>query len=105
MSFRSRASRRVFMAASGIATATLAAVAAGQNQSSVPLAPPDKQPPDLKLPQPVGRKIGYAVVGLGQLALEEVMPAFGFVQVFQTDRACQRTSGQGKASGKSLWYR
>lgn len=46
------------------------------NQQQVPLAPPDKQPPNLKVPEPVKRKIGYAVVGLGQLALEEVMPAF-----------------------------
>lgn len=47
---------------------------AGQQQ--VALAPPDKQPPDLKVPQPVQRKVGFAVVGLGQLALEQVMPAF-----------------------------
>jgi predicted dehydrogenase len=46
------------------------------NQQQVPLAPPDKQPPDLKVPEPVKRKVGYAIVGLGQLALEEVMPAF-----------------------------
>lgn len=43
----------------------------------VPLAPPDKQPPDLKVPEPVARQAGWAIVGLGQLALEEVMPAFG----------------------------
>ena len=42
----------------------------------VPLAPPDKQPPDLKVPQ-AQKKAGYAVVGLGKLALDEVMPAFG----------------------------
>lgn len=42
----------------------------------VPLAPPDKQPPDLKVPEPVKRKVGWAVVGLGELALNEVMPAF-----------------------------
>ena len=42
----------------------------------VPLAPPDRQPPDLKVPEPVRRKVGWAVVGLGALALEEVMPAF-----------------------------
>lgn len=43
----------------------------------IPLAPPDRQPNDLKLPEVVERKIGYAIVGLGQLALEEIMPAFG----------------------------
>lgn len=42
----------------------------------VPLAPPDKQPPKLPVPEPVPRKVGWAVVGLGELALEEVMPAF-----------------------------
>ena len=46
----------------------------------VPLAPPDEQPPDLKVPKPVKKKVGYAVVGLGELALGEVMPAFGECQ-------------------------
>ncbi|WP_162665775.1 hypothetical protein [Gemmata massiliana] len=41
-----------------------------------PLAPPDKQPPDLKLPELVEKTVGFAIVGLGQLALEEIMPAF-----------------------------
>jgi predicted dehydrogenase len=41
-----------------------------------PLAPPDKEPPELELPEPVPRKVGYAVVGLGVLAVEEVLPAF-----------------------------
>jgi predicted dehydrogenase len=45
-------------------------------RQDVPLAPPDKQPPDLKVPQPVARKVGWAIVGLGKLALEQVMPAF-----------------------------
>jgi predicted dehydrogenase len=44
---------------------------------AVPLAPPDKQPPDLKVPDAPERKLGWAIVGLGQLALEEIMPAFG----------------------------
>src|SRR3954453_6711284 len=43
----------------------------------VPLAPPDAQPPSLKLPEAVARQAGWAIVGLGQLAVEEVMPAFG----------------------------
>ena len=41
-----------------------------------PLAPPDKQPPNVKLPEPVGKTVGWAIVGLGQLALEEILPAF-----------------------------
>ena len=49
------------------------------NKSSdqVPLAPPNDQPPNLKLPEVPKKKIGWAVVGLGQLALGQIMPAFG----------------------------
>src|SRR5215204_6012997 len=60
-------------------TPPVAASAAGSapaTRAPVPLAPPDAQPPDLKVPEAVARKAGWAVVGLGQLALEEVMPAF-----------------------------
>ncbi|MDB6138664.1 MAG: gfo/Idh/MocA family oxidoreductase, partial [Verrucomicrobiaceae bacterium] len=46
-------------------------------KGGVPLAPPDKQPPHLKLPETPRRTIGYAIVGLGELALEEILPAFG----------------------------
>jgi predicted dehydrogenase len=42
-----------------------------------PLAPPDRQPPGLKLPDVPERKVGWAVVGLGQLVMEEIMGAFG----------------------------
>ena len=42
----------------------------------MPLAPPDKQPPNLKLPAIV-RKTRWAIVGLGQLSVEEILPAFG----------------------------
>ncbi len=63
------------MATSAIGTSLVAV--GSLHAADVPLAPPDKQPPDLKLPKPVKRKIGYAVVGLGQLAVEEVLPAFG----------------------------
>jgi len=44
---------------------------------SVPLAPPDEQPPNLKLPKVPQKQLGWAVVGLGQLALGQIMPAFG----------------------------
>jgi predicted dehydrogenase len=60
--------RRDFIRASG--SGLLAAAAA------IPLAPPDKQRPQLPVPKPGGKKIGWAIVGLGQLALAEVMPAF-----------------------------
>src|SRR5690606_6237617 len=51
--------------------------AASGGSAEMPLAPPDRQPPKLELPEIVERKAGWAIVGLGQLALEEVMPAFG----------------------------
>src|SRR4051812_45555572 len=49
---------------------------AGGAGDQTPLAPPDRQPPDLKIPE-AKRKVGFAVVGLGELALSEIMPAFG----------------------------
>ena len=42
----------------------------------IDLAPPDKQPPHLPVAKPEGKKIGFAIVGLGELALTEVLPAF-----------------------------
>lgn len=65
-------SRRQFLKATG-SNVLLASMAAG----GVPLAPPDKQPPNLKVPsvnEP--KKLGYAIVGLGQLALGQILPAF-----------------------------
>ncbi len=59
-------SRREFLSSIGLLT----------EPQDAPLAPPDRQPPKLTLPQPVDRKIGYAIVGLGKLAIEQVMPAF-----------------------------
>lgn len=43
---------------------------------SIALEPPGKQSPSLILPEPVERKVGWAVVGLGELALGEILPAF-----------------------------
>ncbi|HEY8901768.1 MAG TPA: Gfo/Idh/MocA family oxidoreductase [Chthoniobacterales bacterium] len=40
-----------------------------------PLAPPDKQPPHLEIPIP-HQRLGWAIVGLGELALGEILPAF-----------------------------
>jgi predicted dehydrogenase len=48
----------------------------GQGAKPSPLAPPDAQSADAKLPE-LHKKSGYAVVGLGKLAVEEVLPAFG----------------------------
>ncbi|HEX8914613.1 MAG TPA: Gfo/Idh/MocA family oxidoreductase, partial [Humisphaera sp.] len=63
--------RRGFLTTAG--TGLLAAAANG----AVPLAPPDAQPPGLKVPPGESRKLGWAIVGLGQLSLEEILPAFG----------------------------
>lgn len=65
--------RRAFLAAAG----TTILVSTAMPAKDPPLAPPDKQPPDLKVPEPPGKPAGWAIVGLGKLALEEVMPAFG----------------------------
>jgi predicted dehydrogenase len=65
--------RRTFLAVAG--AGALASTAMAQKKD-IPLAPPDKQPPDLKLPDPPKKPAGWAIVGLGKLALEEVMPAF-----------------------------
>lgn len=55
---------------------TPAIPAAKSTPDSVPLAPPDRQPVGLAIPDAPPRRVGWAIVGLGQLALEEVMPAF-----------------------------
>ena len=68
-------SRRHFIAA---ATALSAGLAAADELP--PLAPPDAQPPNLKLPPTPSRKVGWAVVGIGQLSLEEILPAFAQCQ-------------------------
>lgn len=69
------ASRRKFMGTAGILG--MSAVVGGVRAADVvPLEPPDRQPANLKLPKPPGKTVGWAIVGLGKLALEEVMPAF-----------------------------
>jgi predicted dehydrogenase len=49
---------------------------ASKAMAKTPIAPPDKQSADAKMPEVVKRKLGIAVVGLGKLAIEEVLPAF-----------------------------
>jgi len=65
-------SRRGFLVAAG----TGALVAGLSKAAEIMLAPPDRQPPDLQIPTPNAPKTGWAIVGLGQLALEQIMPAF-----------------------------
>ena len=63
--------RRLFLR-----TASTGLIAAAVAPASVQLAPPEKQPPRLQVPQSK-QKLGWAIVGLGTLALNEIMPAFG----------------------------
>src|SRR4051812_3966447 len=67
-------SRRRFVEAAGLSGPHFAAGARADKE--VPLAPPDSQSPDADVPKPVKQKVGWAVVGLGKLALEEILPAF-----------------------------
>lgn len=54
-----------------------AAEAGGEGAAAgVALAPPQKQPEGLKIPVKAPKQAGWAIVGLGELALNEVMPAF-----------------------------
>jgi hypothetical protein len=57
-------------------TATPAIPGASTSPDPIPLAPPDRQPADLPIPSMPTREIRWAIVGLGQLALGEIMPAF-----------------------------
>ncbi len=65
--------RRQFLASAALLSG---AVAFGQD-TAPPLAPPKKEPEKLNLPGPPEKPFGFAVVGLGQLALDQVLPAFG----------------------------
>ena len=75
-------SRRDFVLHAGATLAAAAvpagvAAAAAAADAGVPLAPPDKQPAGLKVPPGDQKKVGFAIVGLGELALGEILPAFG----------------------------
>ncbi|NEU14133.1 Gfo/Idh/MocA family oxidoreductase [Methylobacterium sp. BTF04] len=37
----------------------------------------DRAPPPPPAPMPPGKRVGFAIVGLGRLSLEEILPAFG----------------------------
>jgi predicted dehydrogenase len=73
-----KTTRREFITAAtafaGSFTTVIAAETSGKEQK--PLAPPDKQPEDLKVEDKPAKQLGWAIVGLGELALKEVMPAF-----------------------------
>ncbi len=46
------------------------------SSTDIALAPPDKQSANLRIAEPIERTVGYAIIGLGQLAVEEILPAF-----------------------------
>jgi predicted dehydrogenase len=68
-------SRRKFLEHAAVGASVIAAARA--HAQKTPVAPPDKQSADAKMPEVAKRKLGIAIVGLGKLALEEVLPAFG----------------------------
>jgi predicted dehydrogenase len=78
---RTRVSRRRFL------HATSGAVAAAGLAS----ARPDAQVPAIKLPELPGKQIGFALVGLGNLAINQLMPAFA---------QCRRAKLVGFVSGR-----
>ena len=72
--------RRQFLANAGRAALAAGLAATAIGAADEPLAPPDKQPPDLHVPGPPKKKVGYAIVGLGELALGQILPAFALCQ-------------------------
>lgn len=68
-----------------MAAGVVAGNAMGQDKGGVPLAPPDKQPPDLKVPT-AKKQTRWAIVGLGELAVGQILPA-----IRQTEQ-CQVTA-------------
>jgi predicted dehydrogenase len=77
MGSQSTPDRRQFLAAAGKTALAAGLAAAALGAAAEPLAPPDRQPPDLELPPPPPKKrVGYAIVGLGDLALKQILPAF-----------------------------
>src|SRR5687767_10837322 len=69
--------RREFIKTTSASALAAAAIAAAPPApATTQLAPPDKQRPGLNVPKPDKKPVGWAIVGLGQLALGEVMPAF-----------------------------
>jgi predicted dehydrogenase len=73
-----RLSRRTFLTAAG-AGIVAPAIASAAPAPETALA----QVPNIKLPEIPGKKVGWALVGLGNLAINQVMPAFARSQKSQ----------------------
>ena len=72
-------SRRKFVASAGATLVAGVAAAAGEAQvPALPSGPAGRPDPGLGSPEPLplDRQLGFAVVGLGKLALGEIMDAF-----------------------------
>jgi predicted dehydrogenase len=76
-----RFSRRGFLQATGGSLAATSLTSFSPLPSLNPLTPltpasPLAQVPDVRLPEPPGKQVGFALVGLGNLAINQLMPAF-----------------------------
>ena len=74
----SQPSRRDVLVKGGVGL--LAAALPTALSGAIPLAPPDAQPAKLPVPNGALKRLNWAVVGLGELALEEVLPAFALAE-------------------------
>ena len=80
-------SRRRFLQATG--GSIVAAPLAGA------LTPAAAQVPDIRLPDVPGQKVGWAVVGLGKLTINQILPAFAKCEQSKLVALRQRPPGQG----------
>jgi predicted dehydrogenase len=91
--------RRGFLAAAASHGLIASGLASAQ---AIELAPKDKQGPGLKVPPPLGKKVGWALVGIGRLTLGQLMPAFAEAE---QSRAAALVSGHpDKAQATAARY-
>ena len=112
--------RRGIMRAGGIAAAGVAAGAAGVPGYPPPSPidaggvqdgrvafppwrgeadPPGEPPP---APLPPEERVGFAIIGLGRISLEQALPAFAECRMAQAGGAGQRLAGEGAAGGAAI---
>ena len=93
-------SRRGFIAAAG-ASLVAAGLSSLTRAEDVPLDPPNKEGPDLQVPT-AQKKTGWALVGLGELCLDQVLPAIMQTQHCQAGGARQWSRRQGEESRRCV---